>query len=202
MMEKLKPVYVLALIAAIISGLIIVVYNLTYVDTTNILTDKQAAAVTAIYGGTKDDYEIVPLVIKNENNENVPTEIGKKLTDAGLDIAKVIRKKSDCSLAFECLVKGYKKGFDIMVGVKDGVVAGVAIVSVGEETPGLGTNTNDPKFLDNFKGISDKATIVKTAPSAAGEVQAVTSATFSSKGVANAVNIALEAFKTVGGEAQ
>ena len=202
MMEKLKPVYVLALIAAIISGLIIVVYNLTYVDTTNILTDKQAAAVTAIYGGTKDDYEIVPLVIKNENNENVPTEIGKKLTDAGHDIAKVNRKKSDGSLAFECLVKGYKKGFDIMVGVKDGVVAGVAIVSVGEETPGLGTNTNDPKFLDNFKGISDKATIVKTAPSAAGEVQAVTSATFSSKGVANAVNIALEAFKIVGGEAQ
>jgi len=202
MIQKLKPVYVLALIAAIISGLIIVVYNLTYVDTTNILTDKQAAAVTAIYGGTKDDFEIVPLVMKNENNENEPTEIGKKLTDAGLDVAKLIKKKSDGSLAFECLVKGYKKGFDIMVGVKDGAVAGVAIVSVGEETPGLGTNTNDPEFLDKFKGISDKATIVKTTPSAAGEVQAVTSATFSSKGVANAVNISLEAYKLVGGEAQ
>lgn len=202
MIQKLKPVYVLALIAAIISGLIIVVYNLTYVDTTNILTDKQAAAVTAIYGGTKDDYEIVPLTVKNDDNENVPTELGQKLTDAGLDIAKLIRNKSDGSLAFECLVKGYKKGFDIMVGVKDGAVAGVAIVSVGEETPGLGTNTNDPEFLDNFKGISDKATIVKTAPSAAGEVQAVTSATFSSRGVATAVNTALEAFKTIGGEAQ
>lgn len=202
MIQKLKPVYVLALIAAIISGLIIVVYNLTYVDTTNILTDKQAAAVTAIYGGTKDDYEIVPLTVKNDDNENVPTELGQKLADAGLDIAKLIRNKSDGSLAFECLVKGYKKGFDIMVGVKDGAVAGVAIVSVGEETPGLGTNTNDPEFLDNFKGISDKATIVKTAPSAAGEVQAVTSATFSSRGVATAVNTALEAFKTIGGEAQ
>lgn len=198
MIQKLKPVYVLALIAAIISGLIIVVYNLTYVDTTNILTDKQAAAVTTIYGGTKDDYEIVPLT----DSEGQPTELSKKLTDAGLDIAKLIRKKSDGSLAFECLVKGYKKGFDIMVGVKDGAVAGVAIVSVGEETPGLGTNTNDPEFLDNFKGISDKATIVKTAPSAAGEVQAVTSATFSSRGVATAVNTALEAFKTIGGEAQ
>lgn len=198
MIQKLKPVYVLALIAAIISGLIIVVYNLTYVDTTNILTDKQAAAVTAIYGGTKDDYEIVPLT----DSEGQPTELSKKLTDAGLDIAKLIRKKSDGSLAFECLVKGYKKGFDIMVGVKDGAVAGVAIVSVGEETPGLGTNTNDPGFLNNFKGISDKATIVKTAPSAAGEVQAVTSATFSSRGVATAVNTALEAFKTIGGEAQ
>lgn len=202
MIQKLKPVYVLALIAAIISGLIIVVYNFTYVDTTNILTDKQAAAVTAIYGGTKDDYEIVPLTVKNDDNENVPTELGQKLADAGLDIAKLIRNKSDGSLAFECLVKGYKKGFDIMVGVKDGAVAGVAIVSVGEETPGLGTNTNDPEFLDNFKGITDKATIVKTAPSAAGEVQAVTSATFSSKGVATAVNTALEAFKKIGGEAQ
>lgn len=202
MIQKLKPVYVLALIAAIISGLIIVVYNFTYVDTTNILTDKQAAAVTTIYGGTKDDYEIVPLTVKNDDNENVPTELGQKLADAGLDIAKLIRNKSDGSLAFECLVKGYKKGFDIMVGVKDGAVAGVAIVSVGEETPGLGTNTNDPEFLDNFKGISDKATIVKTAPSAAGEVQAVTSATFSSRGVATAVNTALEAFKTIGGEAQ
>lgn len=198
MIQKLKPVYVLALIAAIISGLIIVVYNLTYVDTTNILTDKQAAAVTAIYGGAKDDYEIVPLA----DSEGQPTELSKKLSDAGLDIAKLIRKKSDGSLAFECLVKGYKKGFDIMVGVKDGAVAGVAIVSVGEETPGLGTNTNDPEFLNNFKGISDKATIVKTAPSASGEVQAVTSATFSSKGVATAVNTALQAYKTIGGEAQ
>lgn len=185
MIEKLKPVYVLALIAAIISGLIIVVYNLTYVDTSNILTDKQAAAVTTIYGGAKEDYAVVPAeewqpVLEKSDNADLSK------------VTKVIRK-SDGSLAFECVVKGYKKGFDIMVGVKDGVVAGVAIVSVGEETPGLGTNTNKPEFLDNFKGISDKATIVKTTPSAAGEVQAVTSATFSSRGVASAVNIALEA---------
>ena len=186
MIEKLKPVYVLALIAAIISGLIIVVYNLTYVDTTNILTDKQAAAVTTIYGGTKDDFEVVPA----ENWQSVLEQSG----NADLSkVTKLIRKKSDGSLAFECVVKGYKNGFDIMVGVKDGAVAGVAIVSVGEETPGLGTNTNKPEFLDSFKGISDKAAIVKTTPAYAGEVQAVTSATFSSKGVASAVNIALEA---------
>lgn len=195
MIQKLKPVYVLALIAAIISCLIIVVYNLTYVDTTNILTDKQAAAVMTIYGGAKDDYEVVPA----EQWQSVLEKSG----NADLSkVTKLIRNKSDGSLAFECVVKGYKNGFDIMVGVKDGAVAGVAIVSVGEETPGLGTNTNKPEFLNNFKGITDKATIVKTTPSAAGEVQAVTSATFSSKGVANAVNIALEASKLVGGEAQ
>lgn len=190
MIEKLKPVYVLALIAAIISGLIIVVYNLTYVDTTNILTDKQAAAVTAIYGGTKDDFEVVPAEQWQPALEQSGSADLSKVT-------KLIRKKSDGSLAFECVVKGYKNGFDIMVGVKEGTVEGVAIVSVGEETPGLGTNTNDPAFLGNFKGITDKASIVKTTPSAAGEVQAVTSATFSSKGVAKAVNIALEAYGVI-----
>lgn len=195
MIEKLKPVYMLALIAAIISCLIIVMYNLTYVDTTNVLTDKQAAAATTIYGGAKDDYEVVPA----EQWQPVLDKTG----NADLSkVTKVVRKKSDGSLAFECVVKGYKKGFDIMVGVKDGAVAGVAVVSVGEETPGLGTNTNDPAFLDKFKGISGKATIVKTAPSAQGEVQAVTSATFSSKGVASAVNIALEAARAMGGEAK
>lgn len=192
MKDNLKPVYVLALIAAIISCLIIVVYNLTYVDTSNVLTDKQAAAVTAIYGGAKEEYEVVPAeqwqpALEQAGNEEL------------LKVSKLIRK-SDGSLAFECIVKGYKKGFDIMVGVKDGAVAGVSIVSVGEETPGLGTNTNDPEFLDKFKGSYDKAVIVKNAPSAAGEVQAVTSATFSSKGVASAVNIALEAYSLVGGQ--
>ena len=202
MLEKVKPIYMLALIAAIISGLVIVVYNLTYVDTSNILTDKQADAVTKIYGGTKDDYEVVALTETNDSGEKVDTEIAKKISDAGLNVAKVIRKKSDGSLAFEFLVKGYKSGFDIMVGVKDGKVAGVAVVSVGEETPGLGTNTNKPEFLDQFKGIEGKATVVKSAPANPGEVQAVTSATLSSRGVATAVNNALKAYDAIGGEAQ
>lgn len=205
MLEKIKPIYMLALIAAIISGLVIVVYNFTYVDTTNILTDKQTAAVTQIYGGVKDDYEVVPLTVTNENGDKTETEISKKLSGAGLDVAKVIKKKSDGSLAFEFLVKGYKSGFDIMVGVKEGKVAGVAIVSVGEETPGLGTNTNKPEFLDQFKGL-DKQPVVKTAPKD-GQVQVngVTGATLSSKGVATAVRNALDAFKAIGdigGEAQ
>ncbi len=187
----IKPALVLAAIAALISFLIIVVYNMTYVDTSNILTDKQSAAVIEIYGGTSDDYSVVP------------AEKWSELFSEGdlSRISKVIRK-NDGSLAFETVVKGYKNGFDIMVGVKDDKVSGVSIVSVGEETPGLGTKTNNPEFLDKFKGISGEAVIVKSEPSAQGEVQAVTSATFSSKGVAKAVNIALEAYKKCGGDFQ
>ncbi len=188
-----RPALTLAAIVAIISALIIVMYNVTYVDTSGILTDKQSAAVVAVYGGSEEDYSVVPA-----------EEWEQKLADLP-DLARIIKviEKNDGSLAFDIKSKGYKDGFDILVGVKDGAVAGVAVVSVGEETPGLGTKTNDPAFLDNFKGISGEAKIVKSAPAADGEVQAVTSATFSSRGVAKAVNIALAAYEMyTGGEQQ
>ena len=191
MMQKIKPILIPAIIIALISGLIIVVYNLTYVDTSTVVTDKQLAAVTKIYG--EGDYSVIPVseypeALKNGDECNIP------------ELTKII-KKSDGSIAFDMVVKGYKNGFDIMVGVKDGAVAGVAIVSVGEETPGLGTNTNNPEWLANFNGKTGEVVIVKNKSNPAdNEVNAVTSATFSSKGVAKAVNLALKAYNACGGD--
>ena len=191
MMQKIKPILIPAIIIALISGLIIVVYNLTYVDTSTVVTDKQLAAVTKIYG--EGDYSVIPVseypeALKNGDECNIP------------ELTKII-KKSDGSIAFDMVVKGYKNGFDIMVGVKDGAVSGVAIVSVGEETPGLGTNTNNPEWLANFNGKTGEVVIVKNKSNPAdNEVNAVTSATFSSKGVAKAVNLALKAYNDCGGD--
>lgn len=186
-----RPALTLAAVVAIISALVIIVYNVTYVDTSGILTDKQSAAAITVYGGAAEDYSVVPAEEWQAKLEGM-TDLDR--------IIKVI-EKNDGSLAFDIKSKGYKDGYDILVGVKDGKVAGVAVVSVGEETPGLGTKTNDPVFLDNFKGISGEAVIVKSTPAADNEVQAVTSATFSSKGVAKAVNIALAAYDMyTGGE--
>lgn len=190
-MNTMKPVIVLAIIAAVVSALVIVTYNITYVDTSAILTDKQSAAAVAVYGGTAEDYSVVPV---DEWQPLILTEEDSELQR----IEKVIRK-SDGSLAFEVIVKGYKDGYDILVGVRDGAVAGISVVSTGEETPKLGTKTAEPSFLEQFKGIAGKAVIVKNAPAADGEVQAVTGATFSSKGVASAVNIALDAYARMNG---
>lgn len=190
-MSKIKPILIPAIIIALISGLIIVVYNLTYKDTSTVVTDKQLAAVTQIYG--EGDYSVIPVseypdALKNGDECNIP------------ELTKII-KKSDGSIAFDMVVKGYKNGFDIMVGVKDGAVAGVSIVSVGEETPGLGTNTNKPEWLANFNGKTGEVVIVKNKTNPAeNEVNAVTSATFSSKGVAKAVNLALKAYNDCGGD--
>ena len=194
-MEKIKPVLVLALIAAVISGLVIGVYTLTYQDTSKKVTDKEAAALGQIFGSeTKTDYRVL------SPSETVSD--GKTyqdlLKDKNITNVDKVFKKNDGSLGIKCIVKGYKNGFEIMVGINetdDGAsIAGVSIVSVGEETPGLGTKTNDAAWLGNFKGSYDKAEIVKTASDEAGKVQAVTSATYSSKGVASAVNVALEAY--------
>ena len=191
MMQKIKPILIPAIIIALISGLIIVVYNLTYKDTSTVVTDKQLAAVTQIYG--EGDYSVIPVseypeALKNGDECNIP------------ELTKII-KKSDGSIAFDMVVKGYKNGFDIMVGVKDGAVSGVSIVSVGEETPGLGTNTNKPEWLANFNGKTGEVVIVKNKVNPAeNEVNAVTSATFSSKGVAKAVNLALKAYNACGGD--
>ncbi|MBE6901558.1 MAG: FMN-binding protein [Ruminococcaceae bacterium] len=182
--EKIKPALILAAIAAIVSALCIITYNVTYVDTSGILTEKQAAAVVSIYGGAAEDYSVVP------------AEQWSALFEADEQLSRVTKviKKNDGSLAFEVVVKGYKEGFDLLVGVKDGAVAGVAVVSTGEETKDLGTKAAEPEYLEQFKGISDKAAIVKNDPKNEGEVRAVTGATYSSKGVASAVNIALSAY--------
>lgn len=196
-----RPALTLAAVVAIISALVIIMYNVTYVDTSNVLTDKQAAAAVAVYGGSSEDYSVVPAEVTDDGG-NV---IGgwKAVLEGFEDIDRVIKiiEKSDGSLAFDIKSKGYKDGYDILVGVKDGKVAGVAVVSVGEETPGLGTKTNDPEFLSRFEGMSGEVKITKNAPSADNEVQAVTSATYSSNGVAKAVNIALKAYEIyTGGE--
>ncbi len=196
MIQKIKPVLIPAIIIALISGLIIVVYNITYVDTSTVVTDKQLAAVNQIYG--EGDYSVIPVSGYPEALLTTD-EKGNKICNIP-ELSKIV-KKSDGSIAFDMIVKGYKKGFDIMVGVKDGKVAGVAVVSVGEETPGLGTNTNNPEWLANFNDKKGEVVIVKNKASLGeNEVNAVTSATFSSKGVAKAVNLALKAFNACGGD--
>ena len=123
------------------------------------------------------------------------------------EIEKVIIK-DDGSVAYEIVVNGYSKdGLDLLIAMNnDGSVKGISVISM-KETPGLGTKVNDEAFLGKFSGKSEAVTIVKTAPTAENEIQGVTSATYSSEGVADAVNIAIETFAITigageGGEAE
>ena len=81
------------------------------------------------------------------------------------------------------------------VGIQnDGTVNGYSVTSIAE-TPGLGMKVEDKDFYSQFNGKQvDSFEVVKSAPSAENEIEAISGATISSKAVANGVNAALVYF--------
>lgn len=82
--------------------------------------------------------------------------------------------------------KGYGGEIEVTVGVDTaGVITGVNVGgSSFSETAGLGAETKKPKFTEQFIGMNGDIAIQKDG----GQVQAVSSATISSRAVTNAVN--------------
>lgn len=185
MMKYIKPVIVLSIITTIVSALLIITYNLTYVDNSGVITDALKEKCVSLMG--EGEYSII----------TDWTEEGYRISKP--DNVERLIKKADGTVAFEIVSNGYNKnGLTLLIAMNDdGSVKGISIISISE-TPGLGTKVNSPEFLDKFIGLSEKAEIVKKTPTSSNEVEAVTSATYSSKGVANAVNIAVETYKEMG----
>lgn len=180
-----KPALVLTAVTTITAALLIAAHNLTYVDTSGIITEKLLNKCVELMGS--GEYTIVTDWKSEGYSIEKPDSISKLI------------RKDDGRLAFEIEANGYNKGgLDLLISMHDdGSIDGISVVSI-TETPGLGTNVNEPGFLSLFGGISDEAVIVKKTPSAANEVEAVTGATYSSKGVASAVNTAIRVFSEMG----
>lgn len=185
MISKIKPVIVLSAICTLVCALLIVTYNLTYVDTSGVITDKLKNACTSIDGGS--DYELI--------TDRASVGLDKEEYE---EVTKIVKNKESGIYLYEVVVSGYADdGIDVVVGIDEkGAVKGISVVAL-QETPGLGTKINDKAFLDKFIGADSDITITKNPPSADNEVQAITSATYSSKGLAKAVNLAIAADKTV-----
>ena len=171
MLKYIKPPLVLMIITAVTVGLLIGVHELTFVDKSgdiSYLTDS----LVSLLG--EDNYSL---------SEN---------TFDGVYKTVVGDKKN--GIAFEVITKGYNSdGIDVLVAVKDGEVVGVRAVSINE-TPGLGTNVENESFLEQFAGKSGEIVAAKSATKD-NEITAYTGATKSSKGVTNAVNIALKSYE-------
>ena len=93
--------------------------------------------------------------------------------------------------------KGYGGDVTAIVGINtSGTVVGIT-VDAPSETPGLGANVEKEGFLSQFLNKNEGAFILKE------NVTAQTGATYSSKAVVEAVNMALAGFKqiTEGGSA-
>ncbi|MDD6296536.1 MAG: RnfABCDGE type electron transport complex subunit G [Firmicutes bacterium] len=100
---------------------------------------------------------------------------------------------SPSGYAIEVTPAGFGGTIDMMVGVsKDGKVLGVSIIS-HSETPNLGavaasSNSKGQAFREQFIGLSGALAVSKDG----GSVDAITSATITSRAVTSGVNAALE----------
>lgn len=89
---------------------------------------------------------------------------------------------------------GYNGAISMVVGIDaEGNVSGVDIISQSE-TAGLGANCVKDEFKDQFIGKSGEISVVKNDPKD-DEIDAITSATITSKAVTGGVNKALAAAK-------
>ncbi len=210
--EKIKPPLVLTLICIITCGLLVAAYQATYVDNTGVITDKLEAGLTELYGSA-DGFEM----LKNDD--------GSVLTCDGVD--SVI--SDGTNTAFEITANGYSTGgLHVLVGIdENGGVSGISILTIGE-TPGLGTRVQEKSFLDQFKGVTkemtaseqedtvkakavwgDRSSInlltveneVEGSGGSGFTLDAISGATFSSKGMYGAVRTALNAYDEINGEA-
>ena len=98
---------------------------------------------------------------------------------------------------FTTSAKGY--GGDVsMTGVRrDGSVRAIEILDVSDETPGLGQNAKQDKFKDQFAGKQGEIGVSTASKSAENGIDALTGATYTSRGVTDAVNLALKLFAQI-----
>lgn len=96
--------------------------------------------------------------------------------------------------------EGYGGNIKMTVGIdSNGTITGLELLEISE-TAGLGMKAADKSFREQYIGIkSDKVEYVKGNASADNEIDAISSATITTKAVTDGVNAALVAFKELGG---
>lgn len=106
--------------------------------------------------------------------------------------------KNEAGYAFLCKGQGYQGEIKILFGIDKGlkILQGIEIIE-SNETPGLGARINEPSFKEHFKKLDVLGNIecIKNPPQRKNQIQAITSATVSSKAVVNIVNEGIKELK-------
>lgn len=99
--------------------------------------------------------------------------------------------------------KGYGGEVNILTGIdaEDDSITGISILS-HNETPGLGANAEKPAFKDQYIGKGGNLVVVKSVPSKDDEIEAMTSATITTKAVTKGVNASTDFYNTTIKEAK
>ena len=168
-------------------------YILRLALTLVLITSLVAAALAGVNAITKDRIaalkeakiqEAIARVLPEGAGEAVATKV-----DSG--IVKTLYT-TDAGYAVEVAPVGFSAEITMMVGVADGKITGIAIVS-HTETAGLGAvaaaeNQAGDAFRSQFQGLSGALAVDKDG----GVIDSLTGATVTSRAVTEGVNAALE----------
>jgi electron transport complex protein RnfG len=170
-----------------------------------ILSCISGGLLASIKDGTKEQIEYQQLVFVKgpairailEGSSNDPITDRFKLKDGDVErsfFAGAFEGKTN-TVTFETFGKGYGGDIGVMVGVNldDDKIVGVG-VTTHSETPGIGALAKTaPAFSAQFKGMPLKDTFkVKTD---GGQVDSLSGATITSRGVSNAVTEAVKIYE-------
>lgn len=171
MKDKILPTIVLTIICTAAALLLVLAHEVTKDSIAKQKELKFSKTVEQLFGDRSPagDCEIKTL----DNN-------------FGCDEIKNIAVTSDGRIAVEIVADGYAKGgIDVLIGFdKSGAVSGIEFVALGE-TPGLGSKVRDEEwFRKQFIGVTDDSY----------DFDAISGATFSSKGMKRTVDTALKVY--------
>lgn len=173
----IKTAVILFLITGIAALILAVVNNFTAPIIAENSAKKQAAAMQNVL----KDAEF--------SEENLAENVDDP------DISEIYKAQKDGSAAGYVVMvnpNGYNGAISMVVGIDaEGKVSGIDIISQSE-TAGLGADCVKDEFKDQFVGKSGEISVVKNDPKD-NEIDAITSATITSKAVTSGVNKALAA---------
>jgi len=170
-----------------------------------VLSSFSGGLLAAIRGGTKDKIETQQLLFVKgpairsilEGCSNDPIVDRFKIKDGDIErsfFVGIFDGKAN-TFAFESAGKGFGGDIGIMVGV---TLDNDKIIDIGvtthSETPGIGSKAKtDPKFSNQFKGLA-AVELCKVKPDG-GEIDSISGATVTSRGVCGGVSNAAEIYK-------
>lgn len=143
-----------------------------------------------------------PLIAENDRkaqeaamNEVLPADSYTKVDYTGDPTVDAVYQAGDAGYVVQVTpATSFSGTLTVMVGVDStGACSGVAIVNSGE-TSGLGDNAKKPAFRDQFVGKTGSVAVTKDG----GDIDALTGATITSRGVSEAVTSALNAAASMG----
>ncbi len=195
-MNKYKPIIVLLVICLVATAALAYFNELT----------KDVIAESNAKSEAEALMEVMPEVdteaLSDEEVANVVAQL--TLDDEKISsIYKATKNSEDAGYIFKASAKGYGGDVVIMVGIdNDGVITGVKVTS-HSETAGLGAKAaenGEGSWISQYVGKSaGELEVIKNATATESQVDAITSATITSKAVTRAVNAAGAAFKILGG---